>query len=176
MKKLFTEIPYIQGERVTLKQITGKDKEALHELVSTSEVYKHEPTFLFEKRYEDIDYVIERLYDEGFKESIILGVFVKDEFCGIAEMYGFRDHIHKISIGYRLLKRYWGMGIATEVVKLLVDFLYNETDIEIITASTLPDNAASARVLEKCGFDLVVKDSDEDWGYESPLPTYKWIR
>ena len=40
-----------------------------------------------------------RLYDEGLKESIILGIFQDGAFCGLAEMYGYRDEIHKISVG-----------------------------------------------------------------------------
>ena len=84
--------------------------------------------------------------------------------------------IHKISVGYRLREKFWGKGIATEALKLMIDYLYTNTDIEIITASTLPDNQASEKVLRKNGFELVVQNSPEDWGYENPLPTDKWIR
>ena len=34
--------------------------------------------------------VIRHLYDECFKESIILGVFMEGDFCGLAEIYGYR--------------------------------------------------------------------------------------
>ena len=91
-------------------------------------------------------------------------------------MYGFRYEIHKISVGYRLLERYWGQGIASEALKMMINYLYNETDIEIITASTMIENRASAKVLEKNGFDLVVHAVPEDWGYEEPVTADKWIR
>ena len=91
-------------------------------------------------------------------------------------MYGYRDPIHKISVGYRLLERCWGKGIATEALGIMVDYLYNETDIEIITASTMIENQVSARVLVKNGFDLVVHAADEDWGYDRPTAADKWIR
>ena len=65
---------------------------------------------------------------------------------------------------------------ASEVVALLVNYLYSQTDIEIITASTMVDNHASARVLEKNGFKLVVSSVGEDWGYESPTKANKWVR
>jgi ribosomal-protein-alanine N-acetyltransferase len=120
--------------------------------------------------------VIDHLYDECFRESIILGIFMNYEFCGIAEMYGYREEIHKISVGYRLLKRYWGQGIATEALSLMVNYLYNETDIEIITASTMIEISASAAVLKKNGFDLVVHAVPEDWGFEEPTTADKWIR
>ena len=142
-KKLFSEIPHIKGKRIELKALTAADAPALRELTEDSEVYRYLPAFLFEKKYGDALTVIERLYDECFRESIILGIFLKkdssagESFCGIAEMYGFRDDIHKISVGYRLIERFWGQGIASEALGLMVGYLYNETDTEIITASTI---------------------------------------
>ncbi|MBQ6438919.1 MAG: GNAT family N-acetyltransferase [Mogibacterium sp.] len=178
MKKLFSEIPYIEGDSIVLHGITRDDADSLRELTESGAVYRFLPTFLFEKKYDSIEYVIDHLYDECFRESIILGIYLKDNgnFCGIAEMYGFRDEIHKISVGYRLLERSWGQGVASKALSMMIDYLYNETDIEIITASTMIENRASARVLEKNGFDLVVHAVPEDWGYEEPTITDKWIR
>ena len=38
------------------------------------------------------------------------------------------------------------------------------------------ENSASAAVLKKNGFDLVVHAVPEDWGYDEPTITDKWIR
>lgn len=89
------------------------------------------------------------MYDECLSESLILGVFLHDRFCGLAEMYGYRQPIRKISVGYRLLEECWGQGIATEALGMMVDHLLNEKGIEIITASTMIENQASAQVLKK---------------------------
>ena len=175
-KKLFSEIPDLQGKRLRLGRLTPEHADGLQELVNSENVYRYLPTFLFEKQYPDVRDVIDRLYDECWKESIILGIFLNGGFCGLAEMYGYRDPIHKISVGYRLLERCWGKGIATEALGIMIDYLYNETDIEIITASTMIENRASARVLNRNGFDLVVHAVPEDWGYEEPVTADKWIR
>ena len=176
MKKLFSEIPCLKSERLILRGLIPQDAPALAELTNSPNVYRYLPTFLFEKKYPDAGEVIRRLYDECLKESIILGIFENGSFCGLAEFYGHRDEIHKISVGYRLLESCWGRGIASEALKLMVDYLYGETDIEIITASTMIENAASARVLTKNGFDLVVHAVGEDWGYDEPTISDKWIR
>ena len=176
MKKLFSEIPCLESPRLVLKQLTDEHAQDLYELAHSERVYRYLPTFLFEQKYDDIHYVIRRLYDECFRESIILGVFEEDRFCGLAEMYGYRDPIHKISVGYRLLERCWGRGIATEALGLMIHYLYDETDIEIITASTMVKNQASAAVLRKNGFDLVSSGVGEDWGYDQPTIADKWIR
>lgn len=90
-------------------------------------------------------------------------------------MYGFRSEIHKISIGYRFLEKYWGRGIASETVSTMVKYLLEQTPIEIITASTMVENKASAKVLMKNGFSLIVSGADEDWGFKEPTPTDKWF-
>ena len=151
MNKLFEEIPCLKGERVTLRRLTACDANALRELTEDTEVYRYLPTFLYENQYEDKSYVIDRLYDECINESLILGVFLEDTFCGLAEIYGYRAPLLKVSIGYRFLKKHWGKGIATETLGILVRYLLEETQIKIITASTMVENQASANVLRKNG-------------------------
>jgi len=176
MKKLFTEIPFLKGKRIIIKQIEDKDADNLIKLTENPKVYRYLPTFLFEKKYRDMHVVISKLYTECIKESLILGIYLNDSICGLIEMYGHRDEIHKVSVGYRLIEQYWGMGIATEALSLLVKYLYDETDIEIITASTMVENRASANVLNKNGFTKVVSGVGEDWGYDLPKIVDKWIR
>ena len=175
MKNLFPAIPTVTGERVVLKRITEEDAGALQAMTENPRVYRYLPAFLFEKKYDDTHLVIERLYDEGLRESLILGIYLDGVFTGIAEAYGFRDPIHKISVGYRLAEEFWGRGIATEALGLLTGYLLKEKGIEIITASTMLENQASARVLRKSGFALVVHDVGEDWGYDKPTAADKWI-
>ncbi len=103
-------------------------------------------------------------------------MYLDNGFCGLAEMYGYRDPIHKISVGGRLLERCWGKGIADEALKMMIRYLYDETDIEIITASSMVENEASAGLLRKNGFQMVVHAAEEDWGYEEPTIVDKWIR
>lgn len=180
MIKLFDEIPYIEYGDIVLSKIVSSDVSGLVELTSNDNVYKYLPTFLFEKHFDDMNDVANNIYGDVFlsKESLFLGIRLKgsDELAGLAEFYGYKDSIHKISIGYRLIERFWGKHIASTVVGAMVEYLSSKTDIEIITASTMVANKASARVLEKNDFDLVVSGVGEDWGYDEPVATDKWIR
>ena len=174
-KKPFSEIPHIYGNGVELRAIGRESAEGLRALTGDEAVYRYLPTFLFEKKY-DAETVIDRLYDECLKESLFLGIYKDGAFCGIIELYGRRDEIRKISVGYRLRPAYWGQGIASEALRLMIDYLYTGTDIEIVTASTMIENAASAKVLQKNGFTQVVHAVYEDWGFDAPVLTDKWIR
>ena len=180
MKKLFDEIPELENERILLRKLEERDAENLREMSHSDLVYRYLPTFLYEQQNEDPYEVIHGLYADCFqkKESLILGIFLKDgmEFCGLAEFYGFKDELHKTCIGYRLSEKYWGKGIASSVVSLMVDYVFTQTDIEIITASTMVENLASARVLQKNGFIRTASAVPEDWGYEQPTIADKWFR
>lgn len=175
-EKLFDVFPYGQGERLVLKRVTAEETNALRELVSDPEVYRYLPTFLFERRYPDMHRVIDGLYDECLQESLILGVCQDTDLCGLIELYDFHDDLHKVSIGYRLRRKYWGKGIATEAVGMMMRCLYTETDIKVITASTMRGNQTSAQVLLKNGFELVVHGAAEDWGYPVLTLADKWKR
>ena len=147
MKKLFSEIPLLQSERLTLRALRESDADGLRALTDSPDVYRYLPTFLFEKKYDDPQTVIRRLYDECLEESLILGVFSGDAFCGLIEVYGYRAPLLKASVGYRLLPMYWRQGIATKALGRMADYLLHETDVRILTASVMPANEASAHVL-----------------------------
>ena len=179
-KKLFDEIPYLEGEHLILKKITGNDREALQEMAHSKNIYHYEPTYLLEQQYSDMDQLLSDLYGEYFekKQNLFLGVYLKDnpaELCGLAEFYDYRDDLHMVSIGGRLREKYWKSGIGTEIAKLMTDYLFMETDIEIITASTMVENKASAHVLEKNGFMSTKSIQKEDWGYAESTDAYRWF-
>ena len=176
MKKLFSEIPCLTGERVALRRVPLSDAHCLRALTENTEVYRYLPTFLYELKYEDKEDVVRQLYDECLRSSLILGVYLGNDFCGLAEIYGYRAPLHKASVGYRLLEQYWGKGIATESLGLMVRYLLEETDVEIITASTMLENQASANVLKKNGFRRIAHAVPEDWGFARPTLTDKWLR
>ena len=178
-KKLFSEVPSIEGEHIVLNRVVDTDANALKDLIDNPLVQRYEPAYLFEKQRDDVHETIRLLYGDLFKnqESLILAIRVKEtgELAGLAEFYGLRDKLHKISIGYRLRECWWGHGFATEAAQLMVRYLYGETDIEIITASTMVDNKASARVLEKADFIRTARYVEEDWGFPEPTIVDKWF-
>ncbi len=55
-------------------------------------------------------------------------------------------------LGYYMGRPYWGRGYATEAVRAMVAYGFQECRLEKITADHFAGNAASGRVLEKAGF------------------------
>ena len=55
-------------------------------------------------------------------------------------------------VGYWIGEEYWGKGIATQALKLITAYGFDELGMNRIYASVFIPNKASARVLEKGGF------------------------
>lgn len=70
-----------------------------------------------------------------------------------------------IEVGYRLVPAVWGKGYATEGATALVDYGFDDLDLDRIIGVTHPGNRASQRVLLKAGLE------DAGWGryYEHRL-------
>jgi RimJ/RimL family protein N-acetyltransferase len=52
---------------------------------------------------------------------------------------------------YALDRPYWGQGLATETARFSVKYGFETVELEEIIGLAVPENTASARVLEKCG-------------------------
>lgn len=60
---------------------------------------------------------------------------------------------HRAEVGYALARDAWGVGYATEILGAMVE-LGSRVGVWRLHAYTHPEQAASQRVLEKCGFEL----------------------
>jgi ribosomal-protein-alanine N-acetyltransferase len=58
---------------------------------------------------------------------------------------------HNASIGYFVDKRHWGNGYATEMIKSLIHFGFQDLELHKIHANCDAENPATRRVLEKVG-------------------------
>ena len=55
-------------------------------------------------------------------------------------------------VGYWVARPYWNRGIATEALQLLIDYCFRQRGFRTLWADYFPDNQASGRVMQKCGF------------------------
>ncbi|OTW70787.1 hypothetical protein BK751_14005 [Bacillus thuringiensis serovar galleriae] len=55
-------------------------------------------------------------------------------------------------IMYAISNEYQNHGYATKATKGLIDYLFKETNLNVLNAIALINNVASNKVIEKCGF------------------------
>ena len=65
------------------------------------------------------------------------------------------------AIGYVLSKDYWGRGLMPEAVKAVINWLFNEVQLDFIFVGHFDWNNQSRRVIEKCGFRYLTSTSYE---------------
>lgn len=61
---------------------------------------------------------------------------------------------HRAEVGYWLARSYRGRGLATDALRIFVHYAFDNLDVVRLTAHSLNFNVASAKVLEKIGFQL----------------------
>ena len=68
-------------------------------------------------------------------------------------------------IGYGISEDYQNKGYATEAVKGVLEWAFSRPEVTAVESETDPDNTASKRVLEKCGFALngVIGEEGSRW-------------
>ena len=71
------------------------------------------------------------------------------------ENYPELDSLQGREIGYVLSKAYWGQGLMPEAVSAVIDWLFNEVQLDFIIVGHFDRNAQSKRVVEKCGFQYI---------------------
>ncbi len=69
-------------------------------------------------------------------------------------------------IGYGILEKYRNKGYTTEAVSAVLQWAFDDPAVTAVEAETDSENAASVRVLEKCGFKANGKTGEEGHRYE----------
>ncbi|MCA9073379.1 MAG: GNAT family acetyltransferase, partial [Planctomycetaceae bacterium] len=150
-------VPTIRvNDRITLSQITRDDKPAyLKHLNETDEF--HERMGIMPYPYQEIDAEgwIMKVTRESLEADGRRNWAIRHEDGELIGGVGLFDLTQgeKSEIGYWLAKPYWGRGIVTEVVRRLCDFSFDQYQLHRIYAQAFSHNPASARVLEKAGFE-----------------------
>ncbi|MFB6342084.1 GNAT family N-acetyltransferase [Saccharicrinis sp. FJH62] len=75
----------------------------------------------------------------------------ENEFIGFTGLK-YLQELHEVDLGYRLMKKYWGRGIATEAARASLKLGFDKLGLKKILALVLPENSASIRVLDKLKF------------------------
>ena len=70
------------------------------------------------------------------------------------------DFTPALEVGWRLIRKAWGQGLATEAARACMARAFRETDISEIVSFTVPANTRSAAVMERLG---MTRDPADDF-------------
>ncbi|MEK4237508.1 GNAT family N-acetyltransferase [Paenibacillus sp. FSL H7-0714] len=79
-----------------------------------------------------------------------------NQFIGLVTLTKYHDGLN-IEVSYQFLPEWWGSGLATEVIKTIIEYSFNELGLSRLVAETQTANIASCRLLERVGMKLECK-------------------
>ena len=153
----------IETDRLILREYTIDDFEALHEIVSDPETMQHYPAPFDEKRTSDwITWNLENYEKYGFGLwAVVLketGEFIGD--CGISIQDIDGEMLPEI--GYHIHKKFWRKGFGKEAAKASRDWLFKNTDYDIVYSYMKYTNEPSANTAISWGSRLMDEFDDKE--------------
>ena len=146
---------------LTLREYRKSDIGPLVALANNERVSRYMiDTFPYPYTRKDAEYWIDFAYNAD--GAITKVIEVNGQYAGsigLTPQTGWRSHLAEI--GYWLGEPYWGKGLATRALVMMCESAFVEHRFRKLYAPVLAPNAASMKVLEKCGFRLIGVLADE---------------
>ena len=95
----------------------------------------------------------QQMQDDGSGARFAIETLADRAFIGWCSMFRWNPVFRSLGIGYCLDEPAWGHGYATEAVRAMLQWAFGELDLNRVEAKLDTRNSASARVLEKLGFE-----------------------
>ncbi len=151
----------LETERLYLRELDFQDELDLFEMDSDPDVHlyiENKPVTdisqitqifgLLKKQYQDFGIARWAVIDKNSNECL--------GWCGLKYFnFPFNKHSNFYEHGYRFKKKHWGKGYATESSLAILNYGFENLQINSIYALTDPKNEKSIHVLEKLGFEFI---------------------
>ena len=147
----------IETERLILREWRLDDVDDFFEYAKNPDVGPHAGWYPHKNKEESLE-ILKRFIND--KKTFCIVYKENNKAIGSVgiERYGSEDKLTEFfdyqgrEIGYAMSKDYWGRGIMPEAVKAVINYLFNELDLDFLLCGYFDFNNQSKRVQEKCGF------------------------
>lgn len=143
-----------ETERLIVRWLSLDDVPALTEILSDSEVMKHSIRGVCDESAtrKFIEWCLACYESHGAGPWALIDKKALEliGFCGVGpEMVA---DVEEINLGYRLARRYWNKGLASEAAKAVLDYAFGKRLFHSVVVIIEPEHVASLKVAEKAGF------------------------
>ncbi|MBM7587336.1 ribosomal-protein-alanine N-acetyltransferase [Bacillus pakistanensis] len=144
----------LSTKRLMLRKMQVSDSESLFQIWSNPEVTRFMNINRFTDKKQAKDMIL--LFDKLSKENTAIRYSIIElESNKIIGSCGFNilDFQNaKTEIGYEINKHYWGKGYAPEAINCIIEYAFNDLNLNRIEAKVEPENFNSIKVLRKLNF------------------------
>jgi 8-oxo-dGTP diphosphatase len=150
---MLTTDPELETDRLRLRRLQPSDAPVIAPLVNDWEVARYTSHIPHPYTVQMADEFIAAQAEAPANGSRVFAVLRKDDDVLVGCVGLHRESgSHHGEIGYWIGRQYWGQGYASEAVRSVVDYAFNELNLAELEAGAVPVNRASHRVLAKAGF------------------------
>ncbi|XXM71101.1 GNAT family N-acetyltransferase [Lysinibacillus sphaericus] len=145
-------IQILHSERLVLRAFSKDDASEIQNLANNKDVADiiglPQP-YLLKHALEWIE-IQPELIQLGTEYPLAIVETMSNELVGTITLRVDKEHL-KGELGYWIGRPYWGKGFATEAVKRMISFGFQDLGLNKVWASALSRNQASIAVLQKAG-------------------------
>ncbi len=146
----------IETNRITIRKFRATDKKRFLDFMR-DEVSTRYLMFTEEQKTEEgASELFEFILNAYESETPIFSMAIETHEYGYVGSCGVSQIEEKIwECYYSLNREFLKKGIATESLKALIDYCFNELQIDELRAYMSPENPDSSRVAERCGMEYM---------------------
>ncbi len=149
---------FLETKRLMMRQFKVDDaSEMYHNYSSNPNVTK----FLSWKHHKSIEET-KLLLELWVKQYSLKGYYQwaivlkeTNEIIGAISFVHIWSELNKIEVGYCLGEEYWNNGYMSEALKRIIDFCFDDLEVQEVLAKHIVDNVASGKVMKKCGMKFI---------------------
>jgi ribosomal-protein-alanine N-acetyltransferase len=152
-------------QRLYLRETTPQDAEVMFALNSDPEVLR----FTGDDPFDSIEEVATFLanYSDFKKNNMGRWAVIRQEDEAVLGWCGLKLHPDgMVDLGFRLFKKFWNQGVATEASLGCLKYGFETLNLTEIVGRVVPENVASASVLQKIGMRFSHVEIDNHHGEE----------
>lgn len=148
-------LPTLAGEGIALRALVEADVPALFDVFGDPEVMRYWSRAPFASA--DVAAEFLREIQDGFRTKRLFQWGITgpagDTVVGTCTLFHVDREHRRCDVGFALGRRFWGRGIASKALSLLLRFAFEELGVHRVEADADPRNERSLRLLERLGFE-----------------------
>lgn len=164
---------------VQLRKWQSSDKESLKALCNAVDRQYLSDRLPSPYTDSDAEWWLNMVTEAEGKSGLFRAVTVDDQVVGSISVER-REDVYRIDgeLGYMLLTDHWSQGIMTQAVAQITRLAFDLLDIQRVTAHVFASNIASARVLEKNGYEkeATIRRGAIKNGEIHTIVQYGWVK
>jgi len=154
----------LASSNIKLRALEPADLNYLYRLENDANVWEVSHTLTPYSKF-----VLKQYLDNAHKDifeakqlRLVIELLKGDEAIGFVDLFDFNPKHKRAGVGIIIFsEKHQGLGYASEVLKVLINYAQNILDMHQLFANISEENKASIKLFEKCGFEL--SGVKKDW-------------